>query len=365
MDQSLYSYSLCFALSLMLFFGLHMLFARTPEKEIFANFLLSRRLMGIALLILAANYMVHFFFFVRQIDVNATILMNLATYFICYCIFGSAMMTLLDNRYITRRRVLIHLSLWLVFVALASVLLICNHDSYYRHIGTIILAFWLIIYGLFLSIRLLRTYNRAIKMFENAYSEDIGAYIRWLSVFTYWAIGFGVSCGLLTFLPDKYVFIWILSAIPFYVYLYCCYQNYMLFYEKVETAIQGDRELSETNDDGLTPTYHSAIARHINEWIEEEGYRKPGVTLNELSMQICTNRTYLSEYINSNYQKSFRDWIADMRIEYAKRLMKSNPKLKIQEVSEASGFLSLSHFIRTFSDKEGCSPSRWRKSSAE
>ena len=202
-------------------------------------------------------------------------------------------------------------------------------------------------------------------MFENAYSEDIGAYIRWLSVFTYWAIGFGVSCGLLTFLPDKYVFIWILSAIPFYVYLYCCYQNYMLFYEKVETAIQGDRELSETNDDGLTPTYHSAIARHINEWIAEEGYRKPGVTLNELSMQICTNRTYLSEYINSNYQKSFRDWIADMRIEYAKRLMKSNPKLKIQEVSEASGFLSLSHFIRTFSDKEGCSPSRWRKSSAE
>ena len=106
MDQSLYSYSLCFALSLMLFFGLHMLFARTPEKEIFANFLLSRRLMGIALLILAANYMVHFFFFVRQIDVNATILMNLATYFICYWIFGSAMMTLLDNRYITRRRVL-------------------------------------------------------------------------------------------------------------------------------------------------------------------------------------------------------------------------------------------------------------------
>ena len=36
----------------MLFFGFHMLFGRTPEKKIYANYLLSRRLMGTALLIL-------------------------------------------------------------------------------------------------------------------------------------------------------------------------------------------------------------------------------------------------------------------------------------------------------------------------
>ena len=65
MNQSLYSYSLCVALPLMLFFGCHMLLARVPEKKIFANFLLSRRLMGVALLILAANYSVHLFFGLR------------------------------------------------------------------------------------------------------------------------------------------------------------------------------------------------------------------------------------------------------------------------------------------------------------
>ena len=61
MDQSLYHYSLCITLSLMLFFGLHMLFARIPEKNIFRNFLLSRRLMGTALLVLSGNYCVHLF----------------------------------------------------------------------------------------------------------------------------------------------------------------------------------------------------------------------------------------------------------------------------------------------------------------
>ncbi|MGN0229354.1 MAG: AraC family transcriptional regulator [Muribaculaceae bacterium] len=31
------------------------------------------------------------------------------------------------------------------------------------------------------------------------------------------------------------------------------------------------------------------------------------------------------------------------------------------EISEHSGFLSLSHFTKTFTEKEGCSPARWRK----
>ena len=46
-------------------------------------------------------------------------------------------------------------------------------------------------------------------------------------------------CGLLTFLPDRYVYIWILMSIPFYVYLFLYYLNYMLFYEQVENAIYG------------------------------------------------------------------------------------------------------------------------------
>ena len=372
MDQSLYHYSLCIALPLMLFFGFHMLWAPVPDRKRFANFLLSRRLMGASLLILAANYAVHFFFSIRLKDQGATILMNLVTYCLCYWLFSSAMMTLLDNRYITRWRWGCHLGVWMAFALLACVV----HgftDADIQFWGTVVLAVCLVAYGLFLAVRLLRTYTKAIKMFENTHSDDVGSYIRWLSIFTYWAIGFGVSCGLLTFLPDEHIFIWVLSSVPFYIYLYCCYQNYMLFYEKVEDAFQEDNEPIETVADlpqpttggEETPAYHADIARHVGEWIESEGYRKPGLTLNELSLQLCTNRTYLSEYINNIYQVSFRDWIADLRIGYAKRLMKQQPQCKIQEIAESAGFLSLSHFTRTFSEREGCSPARWRRSQTE
>lgn len=369
MDQSLYSQSLLISLPLMLFFGFHMLFARTPDKKVFADYLLSRRLMGTALLILAANYSVHLFFAIRLRDVNATILMNLSTYFLCYWLFSSAMMVLLDKRYLTLKRFLRHLALWLAFFVATCVVLFIFDNTLGQMWGMAALAAWLVGYGLFLSVRLLRTYSLAIKMFENTHSDDIGLYIRWLSVFTYWAIGYGVSCGLLTFLPDEYVFIWILSSIPFYIYMYCCYQNYILFYERVENALLEDVGMtaadgmieSDSDSHGIPPSYYSEIEMRVKDWIDKEGYLKPGISLSELSTQLFTNRTYLSLYINKVYKMSFRDWISSLRIEYAKRLMNRHAEMKINEISEMAGFVSLNHFTRIFSAREGCSPARWRE----
>ena len=193
MDQSLYSYSLCAAIPLMLFFGFNMLFARVPERKIFRNFLLSRRIMGTAMLVLSANYLVHFFCSPRLKDVNATILMNLDTYFLCYWLFSSALLTLLNKRYITRTLLLQHLAMWIAFTALAAAIVIWVPKGDAQHIGIVALATWLVIYGTFLSVRMLRTYAKAVKMFRDNHSDDIGAYIRWLSIFTIWAIVFGVS----------------------------------------------------------------------------------------------------------------------------------------------------------------------------
>ncbi|MGM9847069.1 MAG: helix-turn-helix domain-containing protein [Muribaculaceae bacterium] len=363
MDESLYHYSLAITMTLMTFFGLHMLLARVPERKIFANFLLSRRLMGVALLILVANYSVHLFCTLRLKDVYATILMNLGTYFICYWLFSSAMITLLDNRYLTRKLFCIHLGMWVVYESFAVIASLFLSDNVQK-IAIIILALWLITYGLFLSVRILRKYYQAVKMFEETHSDEIEAYIQWMSVFTYWAVGFGVGCGLLTFLQDEYIFIWILASIPFYVYLYCCYQNYLLFYEQVEIAIMEEEEEEEkicSSEPEDSDAYRSDISAQLESWVTKEGFSLPGVTLKDLAAMLGTNRTYLSEYINAVYHKNFRGWITDLRIEYSKHIMLTQPDTKILEISELSGFLSHSHFSKKFAEKEGCTPARWRE----
>ena len=113
MEPSIYSFSLCAALPLMLFFGFYFLFAKTPEKKIFKNYLRSRQIMGIAMLLLSANYSVHFFFGIRFKNADSSILMNMSTYFLCYSLFSSALIMLLDCFYITKRRVWTHIILWI------------------------------------------------------------------------------------------------------------------------------------------------------------------------------------------------------------------------------------------------------------
>lgn len=307
----IYSYSLCVALPLMLFFGFSFLFSKTPDKNIFNNYLRSRRIMGVALLLLAVNYSMHFFFEIRYLNPNAAILMNLTTYFLCYWLFSSALTSLLNRFYITRKRFGIHIGMWISFSLLSGIVLFILPEGMVQKVGLIAMAIWLIIYGLVLSRRLLLAYKKAVTILNNSFSDDIGTYIHWMSVFTYWAIIFGVGCGALTFLPDKYIFIWILSSVPFYIYLYICYQNYLLFYEQVENAMENEMpsenealynpEQEDGNTHELPGNSTEIIGKRINAWINMDKYVHPGLTITELSKELHTNRTYLSTYINTEY----------------------------------------------------------------
>ena len=376
MNHLIYQYSLCASLSLMIFFGLYFMIAKTPEKAIFYNYLRSRRIMGIALLLLAANYSVHFFCDIRFINVNAAITMNLSTYFLSYYLFSSAMITLLDRFYITRKRTRIHIILWLIFSSLSAVALLLLPDGPLQKVALLALAAWLVVYGLILARRVIVAYRRAIRIFDNTHADNIGLYIEWMSTFTYWALIFGVGCGLLTFLPDKYVFIWILSSIPFYCYLFYSYQNYLLFYEQVEDAFEQD---IQSEDDLLTdtetepeivseeevPVFYEKIIEKVDNWIKTDGYVRQGLTIKELSEILHTNRTYLSAYIKTTYKMSFREWITGLRLEYAKNILKEHPEINIQKLAESSGFLSRSNFIKSFTEKEGCTPAKWKKANQE
>ena len=376
MEPSIYSFSLCTALPLMLFFGFYFLFAKTPEKKIFKNYLRSRQIMGIAMLLLSANYSVHFFFGIRFKNADSSILMNMSTYFLCYSLFSSALIMLLDCFYITKRRVWTHIILWIIFSTLSGVVVFLVPSGIIQKISLFALAVWLVVFGVVLARRVIVAYRRAIRIFNETQADDIGAYIEWLSIFTYWAVIFGVGCGLLTFLPDKYVFIWILSSIPFYCYLFYSYQNYLLFYEQVENAfeqdIQSEEELltnSGTEPEMVSeeeiPVSYTGIIEKVDNWIKTDGYVKQGLTIKELSEILHTNRTYLSAYIKTTYKMTFREWITSLRLEYAKNILKEHPEINIQKLAESSGFLSQSNFIKLFSEKEGCTPAKWKKSNRE
>lgn len=351
----------------MLFFGIYFLVARLPEKPIYENYRRSRIIMGAALLLLSANYSIHLLLRLRFSRPDIAICMNLSTYYLSVWLFSSALSALLEKGYVTRHRFWLHISGWLAFTAVSATVLLVLPRGHAKLFGIMAMAAWFFVYSFRMAHRLLKTYRKAVKLVDDYHSEHISAYINWMSVFTYWAVIFGIGCGLLTFLPEQFIYLWILSSIPFYIYLFCSYMNYLLFYEQVESILE-TQEVTETDDittvteDSIkTPSSYATIEKNLSQWIDRHGFTRPGLTIEDLAEEIGTNRTYLSGYIKYRYSTSFRDWIGSLRLDYAKKMLLEHPELTVAGVSESSGFLSLSYFTKIFTEKEECSPARWRK----
>ncbi|MGN0257896.1 MAG: helix-turn-helix domain-containing protein [Bacteroides sp.] len=103
-----------------------------------------------------------------------------------------------------------------------------------------------------------------------------------------------------------------------------------------------DRKKVEKKESFLT----HALARKM----EEKVYLNPKLSLNDLALSIGTNRSYLSEFLNSQ-GKSFYDYINDYRIAEACRILDSvraGERVNMASVATRSGFNSISSFNRYF-----------------
>ena len=105
---------------------------------------------------------------------------------------------------------------------------------------------------------------------------------------------------------------------------------------------------------------NAAYRATLEEWLDKEKpYLNPEFQLMDLRQVLPLNRSYLSQLINSEYGCTFYQWVNDLRIEEAKRLMREQPEIKIQEVSDRCGFSSRVTFHRTFLRETGQTPSEW------
>lgn len=357
-----YNYALCVSLTLMLFFAFRFICGTLPKRSSFITYKQSRTLMGIALLVLSVNYSIHLFISPRFFDVERAIYMNLVTYFLSVFFFGSGMMHLMEKGYVTKKRFIRHLTAWVIYAGVFWVIGRMFPTGQPHFIALIVMSLTYLIYASMTALRIFLALRRLHKTLDSYHSDDVYAYVKWMSVITYWAISFGVGQAFFTFIPNDYIVYWIISAIPFYIYLYTSYKNYVVFHEKLSLVSEAASDtIVEEPDTPLAFAQENMIGQRLEKWIEEKKFVVKGLTIVDLSRDLCTNRTYLSTYINNHYNVSFREWINSLRLNYAKQLLLDNPELTITDVADRVGYVSLSYFTKMFTVMEGITPGKWRK----
>ena len=124
------------------------------------------------------------------------------------------------------------------------------------------------------------------------------------------------------------------------------------------TAVEEEKE----EPDPANVAYRATL----DAWIEKEKpYCNPDFQLLDLRQVLPLNRTYLSQFINTEYGCTFYQWVNGLRIEEAKRLMREQPELKIQDLADRCGFSSRQVFARVFARETGFTPSEWLSSSGQ
>lgn len=98
----------------------------------------------------------------------------------------------------------------------------------------------------------------------------------------------------------------------------------------------------------------------LEAWMQaEKPYLNPDFRLIDLRQVLPLNRTYLSQLINTEYGCSFYQWVNNLRIEEAKRLMTEQPELTMEDISQQCGFASSRSFYRSFYREVEMTPKEW------
>lgn len=113
----------------------------------------------------------------------------------------------------------------------------------------------------------------------------------------------------------------------------------------------------DKNDDGKEKVLYAVIEKKLETHCEGQFlYLEPDLTREQLCRHISVSSTYLKLYFRHR-SLSFYQYINNLRVEYAYKLMLAHPEMPISAISEQSGFRSQTTFRKMFQEIMGCRPS--------
>lgn len=128
-----------------------------------------------------------------------------------------------------------------------------------------------------------------------------------------------------------------------------------------------NQELSHTkldiefNDIKNSPAEMNQLLDRLNElMIHEKLYTRYDLRLDTIAEKLYVSRKKISNLINDKFEMNFFDYINTMRIEEAKRMLISEPRLSIKEIMYTVGFNNKVSFYKAFKNKTGLTPTDYK-----
>ena len=97
------------------------------------------------------------------------------------------------------------------------------------------------------------------------------------------------------------------------------------------------------------------VVHAVERWIECGGYLKSGMNMPSVASEIGIPQYQLSGWLRQQKFK-YSEWMTSLRIDEAKRVIKSHPDWSNESVAEHCGFSDRTYFQKKFREKTGMTP---------
>ncbi len=356
----LYNTFLVARIAILLFLGTLTLTLSLPESKVHDNFIAAFRTFGVTMFIWAGFL----------IAIGACDLLNKGY---IYILFISVSLYNINAKILARSfAILLNAKSappWRSIVvkwALLNAILIPSAILYNESIITRVLlcatATISVVDVLFVVYHIYRDYIYATASTEEFMEDNIEPFTKWMrntsiAMLIWYSLGLGIGL-----MPIIALFIYSSIGTIISLLLTVSYFNYLLEIQPVNVLtalicdIKAQKEIARTQ----ALSNLCSLDKPINDWVESNGFLEPMINIESLADQINSNRAYLSTYVNKRYNMNFRNWIASMRVEYAKGLMLKNRDLTITEIARVVNYTQ-SSFSTIFKKHCGEPIGEWRK----
>ncbi len=344
-------------------------YAITPKGDLYRNYRVGKNIFGALLLFMGAYIAALGLFDFRTNDFILAQSLNISSFFAVTNVAGYMLQVLL-GRPPQLKVTLSRIGLcWLALsVALLANYIFMPHSLQFY--AVIALSLVLIGEVVRMTIAFFKIYRRVQDKSDEYYSDNVQPFINWMKIGLYALLMIGFFGCTHAYFPAVVNLIYGILAVGVVTYIVIAFRNYIVTISHVFHAFDSDGgEQDDDNQHSVPNTapvpsqnvsseiLHSTVER----WIAAKGFVKAGITAQDLSEYFQSNRTYLATYIRNHYNLTFREWIAALRIAYAKELLIENPDLSVSDVADAVGYNRTS-FVKIFSRECGLTPLQWRQS---
>jgi len=346
------------SISIAYIFSICFIRLKVPKKDSLRNYRISRNVMSFAYFFVGTLNIVELYYISDEPDIGFSSLVTLIVAAFQAILFTFTLLALIDLDFVSKQKIFREFLPVSLFTITAFITYFADFMHIYRLVYYIFIVYYVSLIIRF-SFTFFKSYRLYVQKIDNFFSVQEANRLRWVRTAYFAAMTIGIVALLSLYLNEAFAILFNILYVSFFVYFGIRFINYVFIFQEIETAItssetkgvKGEREYSYSFDQ---------LEQAINGWEQKKRYTESGITIEQVAGEIKTNRTYLSTYINTYKRMTFNEWINDLRIEEAKRMLISNPQLPVGQIGVMIGLPDKSNFGRQFFKKTGSSPLAWR-----